>query len=145
MSAHDPKHKVFSHFSLASSSELPAPYFFERFNFNPFEIFGWYRSFKLNNDSKTFVYSKHIIKHANVDEYQRLINSQGFLINDKGAIVDQTGRVVFDKKQLQDGCLQTMFTFSGALFSIHDVMGCLLMNEAFEIQLLESKKYPGKH
>jgi hypothetical protein len=38
-----------------------------------------------------------------------------------------------------------MFTFSGALFSIHDVMGCLLMNEGFEIQLLESKKYPGKH
>jgi hypothetical protein len=69
MSAHDPKHKVFSHFSLTNSSELPAPYFFERFNFNPFEIFGWFRSFKLNNDSKTFIYSKHISKHVNVDEY----------------------------------------------------------------------------
>ena len=54
MSAHDPNLVIFSKDSLVED-RLPAPFLFERFNFNAFDIFGTFKNYKFKNDVKTCV------------------------------------------------------------------------------------------
>jgi len=54
VSAHDPNLVIFSKNSLIEE-RLPAPFLFERFNFNAFDMFGTFKNYKYKNDVKTCV------------------------------------------------------------------------------------------
>ena len=63
-----------------------------------------------------------------VDESQKQVNSQGFMCNAKGDLVDRSGKVVFDSRHLKDKQLPMLYNYAGDKFSIFDVMGCLALD-----------------
>jgi hypothetical protein len=83
---------------LDANGEIPAPFCWERHNFNPFSIMA---GNKLQ------------------------IQKKGWLVDSEGNIIDEkTGKVKFDKKQLtKEGNLPKLFNFNGKRFDIHDVIG----------------------
>lgn len=92
ISAQDPSHKVFRNLV---DGQLPAPYLFEKYNFNAFRIFGNF-TYLDPSDVTSLIKQKAMDRHAHLDDAKREVNSGGFLINKKGHIVDLQGRVVLD-------------------------------------------------
>lgn len=77
---------------------IPAPHAFERFNFNAFDILGSYKKYDNIKDCSTCVKGKAIDKHVFIDDHKHEVTPQGFLMNAKGSIVNQKGRIVLDRK-----------------------------------------------
>lgn len=68
-----------------------------------------------------------------VDENQKQVNSQGFMCNAKGDLVDRSGKVVFDSRHLKDKQLPMLYNYAGDKFSIFDVMGCLALDPKHQL------------
>lgn len=58
--------------TLLNPDTLPAPFLFERFNFNPFACFGNFKHFKKDDDPTTCV--KHVINGRLFDDLRRPVN-----------------------------------------------------------------------
>lgn len=99
--ADDPTFKMFTD---VIGGDLPAPFSLERFNFNPFALFGNFKGFKQSNDPLSATKTRD--KANLLDQLARPVNCQGFLVSADGHIVNQHKQKVFDKKQLDSrGCL----------------------------------------
>ena len=61
MHAQDPSNKVFRKIQLVNGL-VPAPYFFEKYNFNAFSIFGHF-VYKDPKDITSFIIQKAVNKH----------------------------------------------------------------------------------
>lgn len=98
--------------------ELPLPYRMERFNFNPHEIMGY------------FDYQKGMkmvpLQDSNgnwIDKYFRRVNKGGWLINGRGDIIDNLGRIRFVKEQLVNDEIPELYNYDGEPFNIKDIIG----------------------
>lgn len=108
VSAEDPTVKMFEN---VLNGQLPAPFSFERFNFNPYQMFGNFKGFKTNSDPTS--YNRVTDSKGTYDSRTRLVNQQGFLVQD-GFLVDQQGKRLFHPKQLvNNGCLPELYTYAG--------------------------------
>jgi hypothetical protein len=65
VSAHDPTVKMFK-------GLLPAPFQFEKYNFNPYEMIGNFKSYRQNNDPTSFM--KTSDKGGTMDSKHRYVN-----------------------------------------------------------------------
>lgn len=74
---------------------LPAPFQLEKFNFNPYEMIGNFKSYRQNTDPCSF--NKTSDKNGSMDSKNRYVNQQGFLIKN-GNLINQKGKSVFDSK-----------------------------------------------
>ena len=97
---------------------MPAPFFVERFNFNPHSIIGHFD--QINGKYKILKEGTSLL----IDKNGRYVNKQGFYIDQFGNIVDNTGAKKFDRSQLKsNGELPKLFNLKGRRFDIHDVIG----------------------
>ena len=121
---------------------LPAPFLFERYNFNPFKILGRFSKYRNEKNASTIVMAKGVGANFFVDESQKQVNSQGFMSNAKGDLIDRCGKVVFDSRNLKDKQLPMLYNYLGDKFSIFDVMGCLALDSKHQLVFGESKRNP---
>ena len=84
--------KMFDSKDLDPSGEIPAPFCFEKFNFNPHQILG-----EFDYD----ILGKPILnvnsKGQNIDKNGKIVNKNGLLIDSEGNVIDKAGRIKFDK------------------------------------------------
>lgn len=112
---------MFRQSELTEDGELPLPYRFEKFNFNPHEILGYF-DYDKNTDKPIILKNK---KGQLVDKNLREVNPSGFLIDQYGNIIDNIGRVKFIKQQLNDlnGDIPMLFTYKGKPFDVREIIG----------------------
>ena len=92
---------MFRKAQLTQDGDLPVPASIDRFNFIPFKITGNFQA-KPKSDSDT------------LDNNKRMVNKQGFLIDNKGHIVTQKGKIMLDKCFLrEDGSFPEMLNYQG--------------------------------
>ena len=86
---------------MGDIGELPMPYRLERHNFNPHRIMGSfdYEEKKGGGYGSRPYFLKNRFGDL-TDKLHRPVNKQGFLINERGDIIDDEGRVRFIKEQL---------------------------------------------
>ena len=76
--------------SLSELGELPMPYRLEKYNFNPHKISG---NFDFNDKRKPmFLQNKH---KQFTDKDWKPVNKAGYLINERGDVIDKDGQVRF--------------------------------------------------
>jgi hypothetical protein len=123
--------KVFDRHDLDERGNLPMPYALEKFNFNPFDIQG---DFTFEDPTDPLSFSKQTSNDAYYDSKARLINAQGFLVDENGSILDRKGKIRFDWRQFAPygGLIPRLYTYSGKTFEIHEVMGVFDRNGPLE-------------
>jgi hypothetical protein len=83
--------------SLEDLGELPMPFKLEKFNFNPHRIMGCFYYDSKNQHKPIILKSKY---NSSVDNHNRPVNQQGYLINGREDVIDNDGHVRFVKEQL---------------------------------------------
>ena len=103
---------------LDTRGEIPEPFNFERYNFNPHELMG---DFDYKNDQPELLRTN---KGTLADKSGRKVNKHGWLTTPEGHLVDYSGRKRFDHKQTTpDGGIPKLYTYEAKRFDIRDVMG----------------------
>ena len=101
------------------TGEVPAPFCYERYNFNPHHVMGDFKFVEgqpeLHQSDQGFF----------VDRKGRRVNKHGWLTQgNSGSVVDALLRKKFDKSQLTpDQNLHRLFNYQGKPFDVRDVMG----------------------
>jgi hypothetical protein len=81
-----------------------------------------------------------------LDERQRLINAQGFLIDENGSLIDRQGKVRFDWRQFTShgGLIPKLYNYQGKTFEIHEVMGVFDRDAQDGIKFVRGKDESGR-
>ena len=111
--------KMFDQSEMDDRGEVPAPFSFEKYNFNPHAVRG------------DFDYDRHgepILKQDKngnfVDKRGNRVTSRGFRVNEKGHLIDNHGRTKLHKNHMTpDGDLPKLFNYDGRRFDITEVIG----------------------
>lgn len=111
---------------MGDLGELPMPYRLERYNFNPHKIMGSFQYKKQAGKADRFIFYKNKWGQF-TDSLFRPVNKSGFLVNEHWDVIDDEGRVVFIRSQLEQlpttDNLQEMYTYSGEKFRIQSIIG----------------------
>ena len=112
--------EMFAATCLDPTGELPAPFCWERYNFNPHTVMG---DFDLTADNKLNILSSG--QGFCVDKQGRRVSKHGWLVlKDQKHLVDNQGRKKLDGHQMtSDGNIPKLFSYQGKRFDIRDVMG----------------------
>ena len=106
--------------NMGDLGELPMPYRLERYNFNPHQILGSFKYEEKKNGKPILLQNKF---GQYTDTLFRLVNIQGFLVNENMDVVDDEGRVRFTVNQLELRANLPMFTYKGESFEAKDIIG----------------------
>ena len=102
--------------------EIPMPYRYERFNFNPHSVMGNF-DFDAKTRKPIFLRNKFGML---TDKNYRPVNKCGFLINEQEDVIDDNGEVKLAKGMLtEQGDLPLLYNYSGIQFKITDIIGQL--------------------
>jgi hypothetical protein len=112
--------KMFSKDDMDERGEVPGPFNWEKYNFNPHQLQG---DVDYTPEGKPQLMQNN--KGMYLDKKSRRINKHSWMtLAGQGHLVDVHGRKKFDKNQLtKDGDLPRLFNYSGKRFDIKDVMG----------------------
>ena len=111
--------QMFDKDKLTPNGDIPQPFKFERYNFNPHDITGAYA---IGKNGKPILHETPDGKL--VDDNGRQVNENGIMIDEEGNVIDKYGRKKLDKNQLTNkGDLPAMLNYEGKQFRIQDVMG----------------------
>lgn len=113
---------MFRREDLTDDGDIPMPYKFERFNFNPHEVLGHF-----DYDTSSTAPKPIILRNKQgqlVDKFLRPVNESGYLVDDLGNILDNQGRVLFIREQLSpEGELPLLYNYRGKKYDIKSVIG----------------------
>ncbi|CAI2372672.1 unnamed protein product [Moneuplotes crassus] len=118
------KLRAFEAFDLDSKGEIPNPYLWDRFNFNPSDIMG--------NVDTGFSYQKPPKRYKASKKRKELMDKDGFRISKKGYLIDINGNIVsradgeikLDTSQMTpEGDIPHLYTYSGKSFHIKKCIG----------------------
>lgn len=111
--------RMFSKSELDERGEVPAPFSFEKYNFNPHQIRG---DFDYDRNGNPRIMRD---KAGNFcDKRGDIVSARGFKIDQGSNIIDYHGRKKFDVSQIQsDGDLPKLYNYNGRRFDITDCIG----------------------
>jgi hypothetical protein len=114
--------RAFSEKELDERGEIPLPYSWDRYNFNPFDVIG-----NLKTDPKTGSPARpeHRKGEPITDKNGFLVNNKGYLIDQSGNVISRTdGEIKFDTHQLtKEGDIPLLYTYDARRFHIKQVIG----------------------
>ena len=124
--------KMFSKSELDERGEVPAPFSFEKYNFNPHEIRG---DFDYDRNGNPRIMKDGAGNYC--DKRGDLVSARGYKIDHNGHIIDYHGRKKFDITQIQaDGDLPKLYNYNGRRFDITDCIGQFEKDKQGKIQIL---------
>ena len=110
--------KMFRVEDMDEKGEVPAPFNFEKHNFNPHQIMGDF-DFDVQGDPVIKKNSKGLL----FDKRGNRVSPDGYRIDTQGNVVDCFERKKFDSAQVPGGELPKLFSFNGRRYDMRDIIG----------------------
>ena len=129
---------------IGQIGELPMPYRLEKHNFNPQRIMG---AFDLYQDQQGNQIPIRLTNKFGVhtDKFYRPVNMSGYLVNERGDIIDNREHVRFKKEQLRsNGGIPFLYNYKGEKFKITDIIGTFERDEKSKEIILQIDPITGK-
>jgi len=111
---------MFNKQDIDERGEVPAPFNFEKHNFNPHQCRG---DFDYDRNNKPIVKKSKDGKSFE-DKKGSKVSSRGYRVDKSGNVEDNHGRKKFDKSHTtSDGDLPKLFNYNGRRYDIADCIG----------------------
>ena len=103
--------------------ELPMPYRLEQYGFNPLKCMGCFDYYQAADGNLVPVRLTNKFGQY-TDRLYRPVNMSGFLINERGDVIDNQNRVRFIKAQLRkNGGLPHLYNYKGERVKVTEIIG----------------------
>jgi len=135
--------RAFKEDELDERGEIPLPYSWDRYNFNGFDIIG---NLNVNPKTGSPVRTNHRKGEPATDKNGFIVNNKGYLIDLTGNIVGRTdGEIKLDSHQMtKEGDIPLLYTYDARRFHIKQAMGDFERDEEGHIILIKEVDEDGK-